>query len=444
MSFPCVVCKTNVTKVLKPGLQCAGPCKKFYHFDKCSQIEPEEIDYIEKKRLQWRCNNCKGKRNSLVFARRASVQIDDETSPNNDKTSTIDKVDDKKSDLEIIIENQEEIQNTMKVLKDYLDKILQKVDLDFKVVTESIKTIANKVEYIQNKIEDEISSQLKTINNNMKQSNNLVSTDEVQSQSYSYSIEKSKPSYANALKNPVIIIKPKDKQQTSKSTADEIKEFINNPESYNVRGVKEFSEGKVIIACKDSESIEKFREEVVNKMGDNYEIDIPKTKMKQIKVWGLSEICSATDFIEKLTRCNDIIGLDSKISVVNMKESSRGVMVLLETDELTHKRLIEAERIYLDWDICRVYEYIHVTRCFKCQQFGHTSKYCKRNETCGICAGNHKTDNCTNEVTNCVNCMEAKERMKVDLDINHKAWDMFCPVYVHKVETERKKLCFRK
>lgn len=110
MSFLCVVCKTNVTKVQKPGLQCAGLCKKFYHFDKCAQIEPEEIEYIEKKRLQWRCNSCKNKRNSLVFPRRPSVQTDDETSP-------IDQVEDKKSDLEIIIENQEQIQDTMKVFK---------------------------------------------------------------------------------------------------------------------------------------------------------------------------------------------------------------------------------------------------------------------------------------------------------------------------------------
>lgn len=433
MSFPCVVCKSNVTKILKPGLQCSGTCKKFYHFEKCAQIEPEEISFIEKKRLQWTCVNCKSKRNSLVFARRPSVQVEDETSISPDNNE------DKKSDLEIIIENQEQIQNTMKLLKDSLDEILQKVDIDFKVVTESIKTIAHQVENIQTKIEDEISSQLKSIENKITPSNTFS-----EAQNQIKVIEKNRPSYANALKNPVLIIKPKNKEQSSKLTSNEIKDIIIDPESYNVRGVKEFAEGKVIIACKDAESVEKFKEQVKGRMGENYEINIPKIKMKQIKVWGLSETCSESDFIEKISRCNKIVDNESKINVVSIKESVRGVMVLIEADEVTHQRLIEAERIYLDWDICRVYEYIHVTRCFNCQQFNHTSKYCKSNEKCGVCSGDHKTDNCTSEEIKCVNCIEAKQRMGIDVDENHKAWDMSCPVYVRKVETERKKLSFTK
>lgn len=195
-------------------------------------------------------------------------------------------------------------------------------------------------------------------------------------------------------------------------------------------GVKESKEGMIIISCKDNESIEKLREH--NTMGTNYEINTPKIKMKQIKIWGLSELCSEEEIIDKITRCNELITTDSMINVARIKETTpRGIMIILEADEITHNRfIISSDRIYLDWDICRVYEYVHVTRCF-------TSTYCKNFGRCGICSmGDHETSDCKSDSIKCVNCVSAKERMRIDIDDNHKAWDMSCPVYTHKVDAE--------
>lgn len=51
-----------------------------------------------------------------------------------------------------------------------------------------------------------------------------------------------------------------------------------------------------------------------------------------------------------------------------------------------------------------------IPQCKKCQRYGHTHKFCKRNPTCVKCAENHLTAECTkprNTPAKCTNCSEA-------------------------------------
>ena len=45
------------------------------------------------------------------------------------------------------------------------------------------------------------------------------------------------------------------------------------------------------------------------------------------------------------------------------------------------------DRVYLNWKRVRVVDYVGDTRCYKCQQYGHTASYCKmKRASCGHCA----------------------------------------------------------
>ncbi len=47
---------------------------------------------------------------------------------------------------------------------------------------------------------------------------------------------------------------------------------------------------------------------------------------------------------------------------------------------------------------------LQVTRCFKCQQWGHTQAMCGKHARCAQCAGPHATTECMNERISCANC----------------------------------------
>lgn len=114
-------------------------------------------------------------------------------------------------------------------------------------------------------------------------------------------IEKSvNPSYADKLKikkksDPVLLIKPKISGQNSLKTKEDIKKSID-PLTVAVAGVRNISNGGVIIECKNSEAIEKLKEKVSEKLGSDYIASIPKSRMPRVKICGLSENMGAEEY----------------------------------------------------------------------------------------------------------------------------------------------------
>lgn len=81
-------------------------------------------------------------------------------------------------------------------------------------------------------------------------------------------------------------------------------------------------------------------------------------------------------------------------------------------------------RVYIDWSSCRVKDFLSVTRCYNCQEYGHSSKFCRGKRTCAHCEGDHDMRDCTDKDKNfpCPACatFNRSERHYVD--------DPMCPV----------------
>lgn len=156
----------------------------------------------------------------------------------------------------------------------------------------------------------------------------------------------------------------------------------------------------------------------------DYEIFAPKKRLQQIKLFGFSKEYTNQEIISKLQLQNKVLEHDSKIQIIYVRTNRRGLSAVLEVDEETHRRMIQTERVYIDYDVCRVYEHTDITRCLKCQQFNHTKKFCKNDLKCGKCAADHETLQCENQENKCINCCDSKDRLNINVDVCHLAWNI--------------------
>jgi len=103
--------------------------------------------------------------------------------------------------------------------------------------------------------------------------------------------------------------------------------------------------------------------------------------------------------------------------------------LVVECSVRVRNMLRDKERIFIEWQSCRVKDYIDVPRCYKCQRHGHIAKYCASAKvSCSYCAGEHDHKECqeknNKEKVCCANCQrEGKQDMK------HDAGWKKCPAY---------------
>ena len=74
--------------------------------------------------------------------------------------------------------------------------------------------------------------------------------------------------------------------------------------------------------------------------------------------------------------------------------------------------------------------YIVANRCFKCSRFNHRFRDCRGEETCPLCAGNHKLKECTATPMEykCINCLTYnKHNQNKRICDKHSSLDKNCP-----------------
>lgn len=250
----------------------------------------------------------------------------------------------------------------------------------------------------------------------------------------------SQPSYASMAKKPsvkpAVVIKPK-KKQDSKSTLDAVTTSVDKG-VVKVCGTRNVRDGGVVLRCSDTAETMKVKQLICEKMGDAYEVILPKIKKPRLRVTNIATDIPKESIIDELKKHNDEIkDIEMKlVTVINHKSKGRkpeSNELVVEVDGAAHQKLLNIQILNLPWRECRVLEHVYIKRCYKCLGFNHIAQSCTGDQKCSKCGGNHKYSDCKSKSLCCANCRSQNGKNKTNLDTKHHAWSRECPVYKRRV-----------
>lgn len=239
---------------------------------------------------------------------------------------------------------------------------------------------------------------------------------------------------------PVVLIVPKEKQH-NKVTIAAIKENVD-PKVIPVVDMKSASKGAMVLAGKTAEDVQAIKKCVTEKMSEKYEIKLTELIKPKILISGMRSELKNIEIIQCLKAQNSYLE-NADIEIVKIYKTGvakNRYSAVLKIDGEHFKKIIDEEIVNIDWDKCYVKEYFSVQKCYKCYGYNHRADDCKNKRACIKCAGEHKISECKSEDIKCVNCINANEKFKLKLDVNHMASSFECAVFLRKVDAERKKI----
>jgi hypothetical protein len=128
-----------------------------------------------------------------------------------------------------------------------------------------------------------------------------------------------------------------------------------------------------------------------------FQLKMPEKRNPRMAVYFVNASWDADQLREYLIKQNDLTA-DAPIKFLYKfgPRNKPDVHWVVEVDPISRKKLLENGRVYLDFDSCKISDYIRVTRCYNCEGFGHTSLNCKQEVTCAHCAQHHESKSCPN------------------------------------------------
>lgn len=236
-----------------------------------------------------------------------------------------------------------------------------------------------------------------------------------------------------------VIVYPKDSEkfQSSEETKQALLKL--DPIQLGVKAtkvVKVKDKGVLIESC-DPTLINVRGSELLGKVG--LEATLPGKAWPKMIVFGIPSDFSDNDIFDKIdANLGDNSDIPSKwckdMFRVGPRNNSGTTNWVLEVHPAVRRIIKQQGRVYFDWKSCNVDDYLRVTRCFKCQKFGHVAKHCNADKQCGYCAGSdHETRDCKYKEdprkVKCANCARAGKR-----DTGHEAGSSECPFYVSRLQ----------
>ena len=171
----------------------------------------------------------------------------------------------------------------------------------------------------------------------------------------------------------------------------------------------------------------------------DYSVKTLPTLNPRVRVSGIDNDISEESIVDYLVCGNKNLFGGNSICLLKqckpLRNHNKLKQVITEVDKLTYLKLIEAGKVLVGYDYCRVWDAVDIRRCFKCLGFNHTSHQCSQtNPTCPKCSGNHLLKECTADFLKCVHCDNLK-KSNPEVNSNHASYDYDnCVVYKKQLE----------
>ena len=237
----------------------------------------------------------------------------------------------------------------------------------------------------------------------------------------------------------VLVVKPKRGSSVGPAELAAVSRDIDGAlRCVPVESCKETKSGAVVMKFPSKEAKNDASTAISNCLGEEsqYTVSEPKKLLPKITLVGLPKSFPDCDIIDGIVNKN--------VKVKELKNEGYTLELIFTKTKGDFKHAvirvspeIRASIQKDDWFVfvglnkCKVYDRFWVTQCYHCQNFGHIDAKCptkSQSATCGFCAGNHNSRNCTQKSTPC--CANCSRMTPQPQSLAHFASSQNCPILV--------------
>lgn len=293
---------------------------------------------------------------------------------------------------------------------------------------------------IKNTLEVKINNVLKDVEllfTNAKEEIMKIANEKLSNVSSLSNLNVGKPLYSQvASNNSMVVIKPKNSAQSNGQTKSDIMKSLN-PVDINIQvsKIKNVHSGGILIGCNKPDDAHKFRQMAEAKLSSEYNITGVRNNSMKLRLVGMIEKYSDDQLLKFIKAQNNVLCDVSECKVVKIwptKKNNQLYQAVIQIDSESFCKVIQQGHLFVNYDVCAVYDATDIKICYKCSGFNHFQSTCKSTIfVCPKCSLDHSIKDCTSTATpRCANCVNAKIA-----DHDHLIWDLSkCTVYQKKLE----------
>lgn len=292
-----------------------------------------------------------------------------------------------------------------------------------------------------------INQQLRTVLNNIREQNDRVVTSDdrtIQPQTRSQP-RRTKQTYAAAItksSTPTTFIRNINVIVTTPEEDQRVATMIRNDElfaEFDIKAIKQRGKLSFTVIANSEQGAIQLEQRLLAKYQPRIEVIKVDATRPMVKITKLENTQRHTLEIEAQILAqnkwlDDIeFEIDRSYPVNAQPESYLNLIVF--SDLRGQKQMLTHGFIIFGGKECKIYEYVNVLQCVKCQRFGHYGRDCTHPAACKLCAGGHETKDCdaNDNTSRCVNCITAN-RNGAKFNIRHRATDERCGARLERIE----------